>query len=475
MRRSDIFRSRYKEIDLHCEADFEDRVQPAELFDTSARLGGNVKRLLQLAEPAQEALIAAIKGYCDRVDGVSYFDPGTKNYESALRKAYNTYGGNNRIRQLTDVYRASIVFNSPDPTAREQLKQKIFELLMDAGFELVSVRDSFETAPWSDGYRDINIRIKYRNGLIGEYGLIGELQINQCSIKNFTEFLGNKSYEIIENMWRGFWAGGTTKTIKEIVYGCLNKLTTHVYDQKVKEYETYITHEYTPSVALPDQDQTRRKIDLQKLDLQELDLHAPPMGLSSYTEVIDLHAPPMAQWRNAAILDDGMRTLHLLEAKANDEAHNMPAEVRDRVLMREQSQSPLPQDPAVQRQSVSAPSVSENSFSAPSFSGASWLQELADTGKTLAEQAEIAAAAAAAEEETERKQLEIGMRNAAAGRRTMDEPPPVVQQIAHGRRSGKNSGGCRLRQKRKITKKHRGGNKRRNTKRRQSKKSTMRR
>ena len=106
-----------------------------------------------------------------------------KNYGSGFRKAYNTYGGNNRIRQLTDVYRASIVFNSPDPTAREQLKQEIFQLLMVAGFRLNEIHLKLS---WSDGYRDINIRIKYRNDLIGEYGLMSELQINQ-RYKNFTE------------------------------------------------------------------------------------------------------------------------------------------------------------------------------------------------------------------------------------------------------------------------------------------------
>lgn len=392
-RRKDILDSRRRKIDLSCEDGFEDRVQPAELFDTSARLGENLERLLQLAEPAQEALIAAIGDYCDRQEGVSYFDPGTKNFESAVRKAYNTYGGDNRIRQLTDVYRASIVFNNPDSAAREQLKQDIFGLLTGAGFELVSVRDSFETAPWSDGYRDINIRIKYRNGLIGE------LQINQCSIKNFTEFLGDKSYEIIGNMWHGIWAGGTTKTIKEIVYECLNKLTTHVYDQKVKENETRIT---PPSADLSGQE-------------------------------IDLHAPPMARWPDVVILDDGMRSLHLLEAKVNDEAHTPfhdDAEVGELDLMREQSQSPMIQPLYAQTPSGSA--------------------------------------------DIEAEELERVMRKEAAGMRTTAEPPPVVQKV-YGRRSGNNGGGRRLRQKRKITKKRRGGNKRRNTKRRQSKKSRMRR
>ena len=206
-------------INKDCNPDFCDHQQPLELFTDINTLEKGVRRLLTLADTSQRKLILALIQYKFNKNGITYYNPGVKSYESALRKAKASYGVPNQIRQLTDVYRASIIFDNPDQI--DEILLEIKTILKNNKFEIVYEKNSFEN-PWNNGYRDINFKIKDLDNM----NLIGELQINQCSVKLFTELIGHKAYEIKRVL---------NKNTKNIVGPYLNQLTQYGYNKSSKE------------------------------------------------------------------------------------------------------------------------------------------------------------------------------------------------------------------------------------------------
>lgn len=206
-------------INKECIPAFCDEQQPLELFNDSNTLEEGVEHLLKLALVSQRKLIMLIHEFTKDMNGVTYYNPGIKSYDSALRKAKASYVVPNQIRQLTDVYRGTIIFDNPSDL--KSILKKTKKMLKQNRFEIVFERNSFDK-PLSDGYRDINFKIKD----LDNFDLVGELQINQCSIKIFTEFLGHKAYEIIRTL---------PSDIKDIVSPYLNELTYIGYDKRAKE------------------------------------------------------------------------------------------------------------------------------------------------------------------------------------------------------------------------------------------------
>ena len=208
-------------INKTCNPKFCAVQQPLEIFNDITTLEEGVNYLLTLAKSSQQRLIELI--VTNLVEpGISYYNPGIKGYDSALRKAKSSYGVSNQIRQLTDCYRASIIFDNPDQLNFIQSKTRT--MLEENRFQIIYDKNSFEE-PWTDGYRDINFKIKDLNNS----NLVGELQINQCSVKLFTEFMGHKIYEI---------SRAIDPSIKSKVKPYLNEVTKYGYNKVVKEKET---------------------------------------------------------------------------------------------------------------------------------------------------------------------------------------------------------------------------------------------
>lgn len=97
------------------------------------------------------------------------------------------------------------------------------------GFDLVQINNTFDK-PWKDGYRDINYRLSDRNN----NGLIGELQLQLCAVKKFTEIAGHKAYEItralppgsknVKNALLEVTRYGYNKVTKSANSGCMKNI-----------------------------------------------------------------------------------------------------------------------------------------------------------------------------------------------------------------------------------------------------------
>ena len=207
-------------INTTCDPKFCADQQPEEIFAGITTLEKGVEHLRYLAEKSQTKLVKMLGEVV--TDGVTFYDPDIKSYDSALRKAKASRGKPNQIRQLNDIFRASIIVDSIDliPSVRKLLENELFHKYK---FEIVNFKDTFSN-PWSNGYRDINYRLKD----LGNHGIVGELQINLCSIKKFTEFIGHKAYEISRSL---------PADQKNIVQPYLDKLTKFGYNEVSKKKE----------------------------------------------------------------------------------------------------------------------------------------------------------------------------------------------------------------------------------------------
>ena len=184
-------------INVTVNARFESSTQPAALFQNMTTLEEGVTRLLELATSSQKKLVRFMDAIVAKLKskGInsSYFDTGIKSFDSALRKAKKGYGTPNQIRLLTDPYRASMIVE--EINGIKMVSDFIRSNAESFGFRIVYDRDTFNK-PWSNGYRDIN----YKFADIENQGLIGELQIQLCTIKKFTELAGHKAYEIAREL-----------------------------------------------------------------------------------------------------------------------------------------------------------------------------------------------------------------------------------------------------------------------------------
>lgn len=182
-------------LDLEVQESFATTAQPREFFEKlgNASLKSAVQAILDAAGPVQRELADVVSMIGNSLCNGNYikYDPGTKSVASAVRKARR----NNRIREVTDVYRASLVVESLQEIEGMVYKQDktqpavaLVKLLEPHNFKVVRFRNSFE-APWPDGYRDLQIHLRHKSGLVGE------LQVHLCSVKKFTEMVGHKFYE----------------------------------------------------------------------------------------------------------------------------------------------------------------------------------------------------------------------------------------------------------------------------------------
>lgn len=196
-------------INLTVDKRFEASTQPASLFQGTNTLEEGVTRLLELATSSQKKLVRFMDVIVEHLksNGIasSYYDPGIKSFDSALRKAKKGYGTPNQIRLLTDPYRASMIVEEKEGI--KMVSAFIKSQAESFKFQIVYDRDSFNS-PWSNGYRDIN----YKFADLENQGLVGELQIQLCGIKKFTELAGHKAYEIARELPRN---DPTTPIIKK--------------------------------------------------------------------------------------------------------------------------------------------------------------------------------------------------------------------------------------------------------------------
>lgn len=90
--------------------------QPLNLVKNAQSLEEGVEKLVQMAPASQRQLVVFMEAAASAVRGfgvqATYYNPGIKSYESALRKAKKGYGFPGRIRLLTDTYRGSMILQN---------------------------------------------------------------------------------------------------------------------------------------------------------------------------------------------------------------------------------------------------------------------------------------------------------------------------------------------------------------------------
>ena len=199
---------------------FVKSTQPLSIVKGASSLEEGVKTLLALATKSQQNLVKFMDAIVEEVKKsgtqATYYDPGIKSYDSALRKAKKGYGIPNQIRLLTDPYRASMILGTYEGI---KLAEDFINTNAEKyGFAIVYDKNTFN-APWSNGYRDINYKFSDKTN----QGLVGELQIQLCAVKKFTETVGHKAYEIARELPPG--SNNVKKALEEVTKYGYNKVT----------------------------------------------------------------------------------------------------------------------------------------------------------------------------------------------------------------------------------------------------------
>lgn len=195
--------------------------QPLEIFKNITTLEDGIKHLLTLAEISQKKLIKLIVSYLLK-PGISYYNPGIKTFDSCFMKIKLDYIVPYQIRQLTDCYRASIIIH--DLKHLNEILSSIRTVFKDNRFEIVKEVNSFNK-PRPSGFRNFIIKIRD----LDNSNLIGELQINKCSIKLISELLEHNIYKLIKTL---------SPEKKSALESDLNKFTRYEYNNALKKKET---------------------------------------------------------------------------------------------------------------------------------------------------------------------------------------------------------------------------------------------
>jgi hypothetical protein len=207
-------------INKNVNARFEKSTQPLSIFENANTLEEGVNVLLSLAPVSQKNLVSFMEAIASEVKTLgiqaTFYDPGIKSYESALRKAKKGYGIPNQIRLLTDPYRGSMILENLD--AIKKAESYIEANAEKMGFKIVYDKNTFNH-PWSNGYRDINYKFSDMNNK----GLVGELQLQLCAVKKFTEIAGHKAYEVARTLPPG--SNNVKKALEEVTQYGYNKVT----------------------------------------------------------------------------------------------------------------------------------------------------------------------------------------------------------------------------------------------------------
>jgi hypothetical protein len=204
------------DLDLDCSIDCS-IVQPVEIFTAGTTIETAVSTLISHAKKSQIKLEKAINVFVkDYKDSIVY-SPGVKGKDSTVKKVINNYKG--QIRQIKDIYRAAIVFNSMQTI--KKVDKTIGEFLEKYNFKIIRMDNTFDS-PRSSGYRDINYNVADADN----QNIVGELQIQFCPIKKFSALVGHKLYKLDHNFSRG--------TIKELADSKINKLSYYGYNYAMK-------------------------------------------------------------------------------------------------------------------------------------------------------------------------------------------------------------------------------------------------
>lgn len=207
-------------INKNVNARYEKSTQPLSIFENTNTLEDGVKALLSLAPTSQKSLVSFMEAIANEVKSLggqaTFYDPGIKSYESALRKAKKGYRIPNQIRLLTDPYRGSMILENLE--AIKKAEEFIEANSERSGFKIVYDKNTFNH-PWSNGYRDIN----YKFSDINNKGLVGELQLQLCAVKKFTEIAGHKAYEVARTLPPG--SNNVKKALEEVTQYGYNKVT----------------------------------------------------------------------------------------------------------------------------------------------------------------------------------------------------------------------------------------------------------
>ena len=102
------------------------------------------------------------------------------------------------------------------------------------------------------GYKDISFRLKD----LDNNGLVGELQINLCSIQKFNKIVGHVAYESIRNLKK-------TKQNKQLITS-INKIISKGYENSLKWPEEKCLNEFNQKekknkTKIKKRNRTRRK------------------------------------------------------------------------------------------------------------------------------------------------------------------------------------------------------------------------
>ena len=192
-------------------------VQPVSIFTAGTTVETAVSTLISHAKKSQIKLEKAINAFVkDHKDSIVY-SPGVKGKDSTVKKVIDNYNG--QIRQLKDIYRGAVVFNSMRTI--KSVDKTIGSFLEKYNFKIVRRENTFES-PRDTGYRDIN----YNLADTDNHNIIGELQIQYCPIKKFSALVGHKLYKLEHNFSRG--------SIKKLADSKINKLSYYGYDHAMK-------------------------------------------------------------------------------------------------------------------------------------------------------------------------------------------------------------------------------------------------
>lgn len=212
-------------IDLDVDCNIEcSIVQPKEIFTPRSTIDRAVSKLLLLASASQLKLDKFMKMYVKNNGGdknnTVVYSPGVKKKESAIIKVIDKYGG--KIRQLKDIYRGAIIFNS-----MRTIKKSVKEMpkhLESYGFKVVRMDNTFD-APGASGYRDINFNISDSDNK----NIIGELQLQYCPIKKFASLVGHKIYKLDHKF--------THRALKKMADSKINELSSYGYNNAMNRLD----------------------------------------------------------------------------------------------------------------------------------------------------------------------------------------------------------------------------------------------
>jgi len=199
---------------------FEKSTQPLSIIENATTLESGIELLLKLAIASQKNLVEFMNAIANDIKSIgvqaTFYDPGIKSYESALRKAKKGYGIPNQIRLLTDPYRGSMILENIE--AIRKAEGFIKNNSEKYGFKIVYDKNTFNH-PWENGYRDINYKFSDMNN----QGLVGELQLQLCAVKKFTELVGHKAYEVSRTLSNG--SNNVKKALEEVTRYGYNKVS----------------------------------------------------------------------------------------------------------------------------------------------------------------------------------------------------------------------------------------------------------